>query len=109
MSGPRPGEVKWDVASPELLRTISTAPLPCGLRAAPSSRSFHRDIYYDTADGALARRNMTARFRIGADTSGDESHRGRSLRHLRRHGHVVRHANLGRPCERQNHQFHFER
>jgi hypothetical protein len=67
MSGPRPGEVKWDVASPELLRTLITSQLPLGLRKAEPVRSFYRDIYYDTADGALARRNMTARFRIGAN------------------------------------------
>jgi len=67
MSGPRPGEVKWDVASPELLRTLITSRLPLGLREAEPVRSFFRDIYYDTADGALGRRNMTARFRIAAD------------------------------------------
>ncbi len=67
MSDPRPGEVKWDVASPELLRTLIVAPLPLGLRESPPVRSFYRDIYYDTADGSLARRNITTRFRIGAD------------------------------------------
>ena len=67
MSDPRPGEVKWDVASPELLRTLIVAPLPLGLRESPPVRSFYRDIYYDTPDGSLARRNITTRFRIGAD------------------------------------------
>jgi polyphosphate kinase len=60
-------EVKWDVASPERLRELLTAPLPPGLRAGPPVQSFHRDIYYDTADGSLARRDIICRFRIGAD------------------------------------------
>ncbi len=67
MSDPRPGEVKWDVASPELLRSLAAAPLPLRLREPSPTRSFYRDIYYDTVDGSLARRNVTCRFRLGAD------------------------------------------
>lgn len=67
MSDPRPGEVKWDVASPELLRTLLASPLPCDLSESPPTRAFYRDIYYDTADGSLAHRNVTCRFRLGAD------------------------------------------
>ena len=64
----RPGpEAKWDVASRELLRELISAPLPLGLRAGPPQRTFHRDLYYDTADGALGRREITCRFRLGAD------------------------------------------
>jgi polyphosphate kinase len=60
-------EAKWDVASRELLRELIGAPLPLGLQAGPPLRSFHRDIYYDTPDGSLGRREITCRFRIGAD------------------------------------------
>jgi polyphosphate kinase len=60
-------EAKWDVASRELLRELIGAPPPLGLRAGPPLRTFHRDIYYDTPDGALRRREITCRFRIGAD------------------------------------------
>jgi len=60
-------EAKWDVASRELLRELIGAPLPLGLRVGPPLRTFHRDIYYDTPDGALGRREITCRFRIGAD------------------------------------------
>ncbi|HEY7503676.1 MAG TPA: polyphosphate kinase 1 [Gemmatimonadales bacterium] len=60
-------EVKWDVATPELLKELMDAPPPGGLRQKRSTHGFHRDIYYDTADGALARRGVTCRFRLGAD------------------------------------------
>ena len=65
-SRPAP-EAKWDAASRELLRELIGAPPPLGLRAQPPLRTFHRDLYYDTADGVLSRREITCRFRIGAD------------------------------------------
>ncbi len=67
MSSQSPDEVKWDVASPELLRELIAEPPPLGLRLKQTTRGFHRDIYYDTADGSLARRDVTCRFRVGAD------------------------------------------
>jgi polyphosphate kinase len=67
MSPTPPAEVKWDVASPELLRALIASPLPLDLRVKATTQSFHRDIYYDTADGSLARRDVTCRFRLGAD------------------------------------------
>jgi polyphosphate kinase len=60
-------EVKWDVATPELLKELMDAPPPSGLRVKRSSHGYHRDIYYDTADGSLARRDVSCRFRLGAD------------------------------------------
>jgi polyphosphate kinase len=60
-------EVKWDIASPELLAELIASPPPLGLRVTGNSHGFHRDIYYDTADASLARRDITCRFRIGAD------------------------------------------
>ncbi|HJR50438.1 MAG TPA: CYTH domain-containing protein, partial [Gemmatimonadales bacterium] len=67
MNREREAEVKWDVASPELLRELIASPPPAGLRVTATTHSFHRDIYYDTTDGALARRDVTCRFRLGAD------------------------------------------
>ena len=64
---PPPGEVKWDVASPELLRDLIAAPPPLGLRVKHTTQGFHRDIYYDTADGSLSRRDVVCRFRLGSD------------------------------------------
>ena len=90
MSAPVPPELKWDVPTPELLRALLAAPLPLRLRSTPGGRGFHRDLYYDTADGALSRRGMTCRLRLGADdrrlltvtvpldaTAGGEGRRGR--------------------------------
>ncbi|HEX6106843.1 MAG TPA: polyphosphate kinase 1 [Gemmatimonadales bacterium] len=65
-SRPAP-EVKWDVASGERLQELIAAPLPLGLRSAAPRQSHHRDLYYDTPDGSLGRRDITCRFRIGAD------------------------------------------
>ena len=67
MSQAHPAEVKWDVASLELLRSLILSPPPPGLRVKETAQGFHRDIYYDTADGSLARRDLTCRFRLGAD------------------------------------------
>ena len=67
MSLPSPAEVKWDVASLEVLQELIASPLPLGLRMKTSVQSFHRDIYYDTADGSLSRRDVTCRFRLGTD------------------------------------------
>ena len=59
--------MKWDVASAEILRQLIAAPPPAGLRLTETTQSLHRDIYYDTPDGSLARRDITCRLRIGAD------------------------------------------
>ena len=67
MSAAPRSEVKWDVASAELLKELMDAPPPAGLRVKSRIHGFHRDIYYDTADGSLARRDVTCRFRLGAD------------------------------------------
>jgi len=51
----------------DALRLLREAPLPLGLRADPAERTFHRDIYLDTSDRALARRAVSCRIRIAAD------------------------------------------
>ncbi len=67
MNGEAPAEVKWDVASPELLRELIASPPPAGLREVGTTEGFHRDIYYDTPEGSLARRDVTCRFRLGSN------------------------------------------
>jgi polyphosphate kinase len=62
-----PGLVRWDVLSLHALEELREAAPPAGLRAGPAERGFHRDIYFDTAEGALSRRDVTCRVRIGAD------------------------------------------
>jgi polyphosphate kinase len=59
--------VRWDVASVGALRTLAAAPLPLGLRGGEAQRGFHRDLYFDTPDGALRARQATCRFRLRSD------------------------------------------
>ncbi len=51
----------------EALGRLREAPLPAGLKADAAVRSFHRDIYLDTPDGALGGRGVVCRLRIQAD------------------------------------------
>ncbi|MBA3522737.1 MAG: CYTH domain-containing protein, partial [Gemmatimonadales bacterium] len=67
MSRPLSRELKWVVPTPELLRELVAAPLPLRLRSSSPERTFHRDIYYDTADCALSRSGVTCRLRQGSD------------------------------------------
>ena len=67
MRQPTVPQAKWDVASAARLRELIAEPPPLDLRAGPPVRTFHRDIYYDTPDGSLTRREITTRFRMTAD------------------------------------------
>ncbi len=59
-------ELRWDVESPEVLHELLSEPLPLGLRCGPSSpaRTFYRDVYFDTVDGDLRKRDITCRLRF---------------------------------------------
>ncbi len=68
MTGPQPDhQLKWDVPSLERLQELASSPLPLRLSSTPIVRAFHRDLYFDTADGSLTRRNIVCRWRVGAD------------------------------------------
>jgi polyphosphate kinase len=67
MTAPTGPVLRWDVPTLPALEELREAPPPAGLRAGTADRSFHRDIYFDTAEGALSRRDVTCRVRIGAD------------------------------------------
>jgi polyphosphate kinase len=67
MTAPTGPVLRWDVPTLHALEELREAPAPAGLRAGPAEHSFHRDIYFDTAEGALSRRDVTCRVRIGAD------------------------------------------
>jgi polyphosphate kinase len=56
--------VRFDAPSPAALAALAAAPLP---GAGPAARSFHRDLYLDTADDALRARGAECRLRFGAD------------------------------------------
>ncbi|MGE0555760.1 MAG: polyphosphate kinase 1 [Gemmatimonadales bacterium] len=60
-------QFRCSVDGVEALARLRAAPLPLGLKAAPTEQSFHRDIYLDTSDRALARRAVSCRLRITAD------------------------------------------
>jgi polyphosphate kinase len=67
MTAPAPAELKWDVPTLELLRELASSRLPLRLRSSETTQSFHRDLYFDTADGSLSRRGIVCRWRVGAD------------------------------------------
>jgi polyphosphate kinase len=67
MTSPTDPVLRWDVPTLHALEELRGAAPPAGLRAAAAEHSFHRDIYFDTAEGALSRRDVTCRVRIGAD------------------------------------------
>lgn len=60
-------DVRWDVPTPEALRGLTTEALPLGLQAGEPRRAFHRDLYFDTADGALRQRGAACRLRLRSD------------------------------------------
>src|SRR5256884_532021 len=60
-------ELRWDVPSAARLAQLVAAPLPLGLSAGPSWRTFHRDLYFDTPTGDLRRRDITCRMRFDVD------------------------------------------
>src|SRR2546430_1784209 len=62
-----PSHFRCAVESPEALAALREAPLPLGLHSGLAHLTFHRDLYLDTADGALGKRGMVCRLRIGAD------------------------------------------
>jgi polyphosphate kinase len=64
---PRAAEFRCDVASVERLAALVNAPLPLGLVVRSQDRVLVRDVYLDTADNALASRNIVCRVRYGAD------------------------------------------
>ncbi len=62
-----PEVIRWDVPGAERLDELLATPPPLGLRAGPTQRTFHRDLYFDTPDGDLHRRGATCRLRFDVD------------------------------------------
>lgn len=65
--GSRAAEFRCDVPTVERLAALLAAPLPLGLVVRRQDRAPVRDVYLDTADNALAARNIACRVRYGAD------------------------------------------
>ncbi|MEP6687226.1 MAG: polyphosphate kinase 1 [Gemmatimonadales bacterium] len=66
-AAPRAAEFRCDVPTLERLAPLISAPLPLGLVVRGQDRALVRDVYLDTADNALATRNIACRVRFGAD------------------------------------------
>ena len=64
---PSRAEVRLEAPSAEVLTRLISEPLPLGLRETASSRSFHRDTYFDTTDGELHRSGIVCRLRTSTD------------------------------------------
>jgi polyphosphate kinase len=64
---PRAAEFRCDVPTVDRLADLAKASLPLGLVVRSQRRDFVRDVYLDTADSALAVRNIVCRVRYGAD------------------------------------------
>ena len=60
-------ELRWDVPGAARLDELATAPLPLGLRPGPLQRTFHRDLFFDTRDGDLRRRDASCRLRFDVE------------------------------------------
>ena len=60
-------ELTCELHSGEQLQQLAAAPLPLGLVAAPTVRSLHRDVYYDTPDDTLRQRSASCVLRFGPD------------------------------------------
>jgi polyphosphate kinase len=56
-------DLRWDIPTPARFEEVIRSPLPLGLRAGPPRLTFHRDLYFDTTDRDLARREVTVRLR----------------------------------------------
>ncbi len=59
--------IRFDVPSRAVLDALATGALPGGLDAGPARVEFCRDIYFDTVEGELERRGVTARLRFLSD------------------------------------------
>ena len=59
--------IRLDVPSADQLRALAKAALPLGVHAEPGSRTFLRDVYFDTVDGSLLARGAICRLRHGTD------------------------------------------
>jgi polyphosphate kinase len=55
------------VSSADILKRLAAHRLPLGLRSGPTTRVFHRDIYFDAPDGSLHARGVVCRIRIRDD------------------------------------------
>ena len=60
---------RYELRSSAHLEELASSRLPDGIEATDAKPSQHRDIYLDTRDDTLRRRDIVCRFRLGTDDS----------------------------------------
>jgi polyphosphate kinase len=60
---------RYELRSSAHLEELASSRLPDGVEASDAKPSQHRDIYLDTPDDTLRRRDIVCRFRLGTDDS----------------------------------------
>ncbi len=63
----RTRRVRYEIRSARHLDELAAAQLPLPFANAKTTRSQHRDLFLDTPDNALRRRNIVCRLRMGSD------------------------------------------
>ena len=58
---------RYEIRSARHLGELAAAPLPLDVAVSEPRRSQHRDLYLDTADEALRKRNIVCRLRLRSD------------------------------------------
>jgi polyphosphate kinase len=58
---------RYEIRSARHLGELAAAPLPVAMSASQPRRSQHRDLFLDTADDALRKRNIVCRLRLRSD------------------------------------------
>jgi polyphosphate kinase len=61
---PKPVSLRYEIRSEQHLEELASAPLPGGTFASPARPSQHRDLYLDTRDDELRRRDIICRLRL---------------------------------------------
>jgi polyphosphate kinase len=62
-----PHSFRYELRSKQHLEDVATSPLPLGIVSTPPRSSQHRDLYLDTAEDTLRKRNIVCRLRLCAD------------------------------------------
>ena len=60
---------RYELRSSGHLEELASSRLPEGIKSTDAKPSQHRDVYLDTSDDTLRRRDIVCRFRIGANDS----------------------------------------
>ncbi len=62
-----PHSFRYELRSKQHLEELATSPLPLGIESTEPRASQHRDLYLDTVEDTLRKRNIVCRLRLCAD------------------------------------------